>query len=73
MTVSGGILESACLSVSVSVDVQNTTFCQSPDEGIKSHSLKALVYCLLRIILNSVVVQYLITSVGVEKANCLFK
>ena len=42
-----GILESACLSVRVyvhlSISVQNTSFCQSNDGGIKSHLVTALV------------------------------
>ena len=40
----GGILESACLSVHVSVCVQNTSFCQRAGGGIKSHLVTALVF-----------------------------
>ena len=47
----GGILESACLSVClsvhVSVCVQNTRFCQSAGGGIKSHLVTALVFLVL--------------------------
>ena len=42
-----GTLESACLSVCVSVHVQHTTFCQSAGGGIDSHSVTALVYIVL--------------------------
>ena len=37
------ILESACLSILVSIYVRNTTFCQSAGGGIESHSMTALV------------------------------
>ena len=44
----GGILESACMFVSVSVCVSicvlNPTFCQIAGRGIKSHSVIALVF-----------------------------
>ena len=52
MNVLGDILESACLSVNLSVCLsvcscislcKNTSFCQSPGEGIKSHLVTALV------------------------------
>ena len=36
---------SVCVSIGVSVCVQNTTFCQSAGGGIRSHSVTALV-CL---------------------------
>ena len=41
----GDVLESACLSLRVSVCVQNITgsFCQSTGRGIKSHLVTALV------------------------------
>ena len=42
MNVFGSTLESAC--VHVSVCVQNTSFCQSAGEGIKSHLVTALLY-----------------------------
>ena len=45
MNVFGGILESACLSIlsmSLSVFVQNTSFCQSASGGNKSHLVTAL-------------------------------
>ena len=48
MIVSRGKLESACLSVHVSVCqsicVQNTSVCQSAGGGIKSHLVTALVF-----------------------------
>ena len=46
MKVFRGKLESACLSIHVSVcqSVQNTSVCQSAGRGIKSHLVTALVY-----------------------------
>ena len=41
----GGKLESARLSVFVSVCVVDTTFCQRAGGDIKSHSVTALVFC----------------------------
>ena len=38
------IMESACLSVRVSVFVQNTILCQSAGVVIKSHSVTTLVH-----------------------------
>ena len=60
MDVFRGLLESACLPVSVSVCpsvcVQNTTFCQRADRGIKLHSVTALVlgtlFCHLQMLSN---------------------
>ena len=43
MTVFVGILSSACLSVYVSICVQNTNFCQSAGGGSKSHLVTAIV------------------------------
>ena len=52
MNIFRGILELACLSVCsyifVSVCVQNTRFCKSTGEGIKSHLVMALVIALLK-------------------------
>ena len=39
----GGILESTCASIHASVCIQNTSFYQSADGGIKSHLVTALV------------------------------
>ena len=39
-----GILESASLSVHLSICVQNTSFCQSTSTGIESHLVTALAY-----------------------------
>ena len=38
------VCPSVCLPSGVSVCVQNTTFCQSTDEGIKSHLVTAQVF-----------------------------
>ena len=43
MKVFRGKLESSCLSIDVSICVQNTSVCQSTGEGIKSHLVTALV------------------------------
>ena len=52
MKVFRGKLESACLSINVSicqsVCVQNTTVCQSAGRGIKSHLVTALVFIALK-------------------------
>ena len=52
MNVFRGILESAylsvCLCVHVYVCVQNTSVCQRAVVGIKSHSVTALVYTVLK-------------------------
>ena len=52
MNVFGGILESACQTVGVSVYVPNTNFCQSAGGGIKSHSVTALVHFAHRQVLQ---------------------
>ena len=44
----GGKLESACLSICV----ENTSFCQSSGEGIKSHLMTALVSFVLELTLS---------------------
>ena len=43
MEVFRGKLESACLSIHLSVCVQNTSVCESAGRGIKSHLVTALV------------------------------
>ena len=52
MKVFRGKLESACLSIHVSmcqsVYVQNTSVRQSAGEGIKSHLVTALVYSVVK-------------------------
>ena len=43
-----GILESACLSVRVSICIQNITFCQSAGRCIKSHSVTSpVIFCVM--------------------------
>ena len=43
----GGMLESACLSVGMSLYVQNTNFCQSAGRVTKSHSVTALIFLVI--------------------------
>ena len=45
MNIFGDILESAFLSICVSVCLQTTHFCQRAGAGIRSHSVTALVFC----------------------------
>ena len=57
MNVFGSRLESACLSVHVSmivsIHVQNTSVCQSTCGGIKSHLVMALVHSGMNFIIKS--------------------
>ena len=68
----GTILESACLSILVSVCVQNTTFCQRAGRVIKSHSVTDLVDLAvfgenLRYCLGIIIVVILIVVLIVQK------
>ena len=53
MKIFRGKLESACLSMCLSVCVQNTSVCQSASGGIKSHLVTALVFSEFKIPLKS--------------------
>ena len=50
MKIFRGKLESACLSMCLSVCVQNTSVCQSASGGIKSHLVTALVFSEFKIV-----------------------
>ena len=54
MKIFRGKLESACLSMCLSVCVQNTCVCQSASGGIKSHLVTALVFSKFKIVVFKV-------------------
>ena len=54
MKIFRGKLESACLSMCLSVCVQNTSVCQSASGDIKSHLVTALVFSKFKIVVFKV-------------------
>ena len=60
MKVFRGKLESACLSVCLSICVQNTSVCQSASGGIKSHLVRALVFSKFKIVVFKVLLSEIV-------------